>query len=626
MATITVALAALRDVARSSGLANLADEIHEDFLVHRRRQGAQRFKAVPRLGDRSEYESIIEGTPDLTTAAAGLFGCYSFFKREWKSVLGDGGEPTFRRWLVACSARLSLVTITVGGENPYEIFESLNSTGLPLEEADLIRNYLFMQVPLGEQEGFQARQWAPFENRFEAAGGYAKLSPAAFYRSYLMREGDYCRNKAAYVQFKKQNQARRLSPADQVVELQKFVRFELWLRRPMTCDVPALRTAFQQIEALDITTAQPLLLHLLDRHQSGLLDSEDLHGCLTDLTSFVLRRSVCGESTRGYGRLFPALIKRVGRNARTDLQRLLLEERWPDDAAFIPNLVVFPIYTRERSKCRMLLEALELQRGHKETLNLRTLTVEHVLPQNIEGDDGDQGSWRRILGQDWQAIHESWVHTLGNLTLTGYNPELGSRSFEHKRQEFVRSHVSLNEHFANLSRWTADDIKNRGQQLAEAITKVWPRPPGGPDYRALPERETEHEPGPDRPPRPPRTGQLRIRIHWASIGKAEPEEEICEDDASETVLRFVERLIRVLREGVTEQLTRHKVLRYPLAGNPDVAFLNPKTGRAYSHRLVAGTPGLYLCTISSTREKRDRLRTLMRKLQLPEGSVDIEVV
>jgi hypothetical protein len=313
------------------------------------------------------------------------------------------------------------------------------------------------------------------------------------------------------------------------------------------------------------------------------------------------------------------------------LRRLLREQGWPDDATFIPNLVVFPIYTRERSKCRMLLETIELQQGHKETLNLRTLTLEHVLPQIIEGDDDDRTSWQRMLGEDWQALHTRWLHTLGNLTLTGYNPELGSRSFEHKRLEFARSHVSLNRYFTGLSRWTADDIENRGQQLAKAIAAVWPRPPGEPDYRPPlpPKLETDDQDERDERPVGPRAGkqgQLRIRSHWASVGKAEPEEEICGADASETVLRFVERLIRVLGEGITEELTRHKVLRYPLAGHPDVAFLNPRTGRAYSHRLVAGTPGLYLCTISSTTEKRDRLRTLMQKLQFPEGSVDIEVV
>jgi len=216
LATLTVALAALRDIARLNALEGLADEIHEDYLIHRRRQGTQRFKVVPRLEDRSDYESIIKGSPAGTTSTVGLLGCYSFFKREWKRLVSSDGDAVIKRYLIASTARLSLVTITVGGENPYEIFESLNSTGLPLEESDLIRNFLFMQVPLDEQGRFQSTCWEAFERRFDPAGGYEKLSPTLFYRSYLMREGNYCRNKAAYVEFKKQNQGRHLTPPVQV--------------------------------------------------------------------------------------------------------------------------------------------------------------------------------------------------------------------------------------------------------------------------------------------------------------------------------------------------------------------------------------------------------------------------
>ena len=189
LATLSIALAALRDVARLSDLESIGEEIQEDFLIHRRAQGLKRFKVLPRLGDRIDYQSIIEGNPAVMVAAAGLLGGYSFFKREWKRLVGDSGESAIRKQLIAATARLSLVTIIVGGENPYEIFESLNSTGLALEESDLIRNFLFMQVPLEEQDQFQSTHWETFEKRFDATREYEKLSPTPFYRSYLMREG-----------------------------------------------------------------------------------------------------------------------------------------------------------------------------------------------------------------------------------------------------------------------------------------------------------------------------------------------------------------------------------------------------------------------------------------------------
>ena len=137
-----------------------------------------------------------------------------------------------------------MVAITVDGENPYEIFESLNWKGLPLEEADLIRNFLFMQVRAAEQAQFHETRWKPYESRFEAVGRYEKIPPTQFYRNYLMREGRYCRNKTTYVEFKRQNLERGLTTTEQVTELQRFATFELWLQRPELCEAAISPRAF----------------------------------------------------------------------------------------------------------------------------------------------------------------------------------------------------------------------------------------------------------------------------------------------------------------------------------------------------------------------------------------------
>ncbi|OHE89316.1 MAG: hypothetical protein A3G75_00645 [Verrucomicrobia bacterium RIFCSPLOWO2_12_FULL_64_8] len=627
LATLTVALAALRDIAKLNALESLSEEIHEDYLIHRRRQGVQRFKVVPRLEDRTDYESIIEGSPAGTTMTTGLLGAYSFFKREWNRLMSSDGEAAIRQFLIAATARLSLVTITVAGENPYEIFESLNSTGLPLEESDLIRNFLFMQVPLEEQDRFQSVHWDAFEKRFDATGEYEKLSPTLFYRSYLMREGNYCRNKAAYVEFKKQNLARALTPAVQVEELQMFAKFELWLRRPFTCEVADFREAFSQILALDITTAHPLLLNLLHRHERGTLERAELLGCFSDLASFVLRRSVCGESTRGYGRLYPAAVRVIRLNPRDDLRNFLLREGWPDDAAFIPHLIEFPIYKRERNKCRLLLETLERQQGHKEQLNLKRLTVEHVLPQAIDGDGDDGRSWQEMLGVNWQILQQKWVHTLGNLTLTGYNPELGNGCFADKQAAFGESRVSLNQHFAGLTQWTDREVKQRGVDLAQIVARVWPRPPGGPTYIPPAPAPPEPEGHPDEEPGEGHRGRskLLIRIHWSRLGKAGDDEEVCESKANKTLATFLGKLIRAFGDSMSERLTRLPVTRrYPLSSNPTVDFLNPAQGEPFSHLPVPGT-GLYVFTNLSNKEKRDDLSRLVAQLDFPPGSVEVQL-
>ena len=434
------------------------------------------------------------------------------------------------------------------------------------------------------------------------------------------------------MEFKAQNIARGLTPAVQVEELQKFAGFELWLRRPSTCQARDLRDSFAEIQELDITTAHPLLLNLLDKHKRGVLDLPKILGCFVDLASFVIRRSVCRESTRSYGRLFPAAVKAISFHPHEELRKFLLNEGWPDDAAFMAALVEFPIYKRERNKCRLLLEALERRFRHKEEVNLKQLSVEHVLPQTIDGDGDEAVSWQKMLGATWRTAHEKWVHTLGNLTLTGYNAELGNGSFAEKKAAFAESKVSLNRHFCSLEQWTDQEIRQRGQELARTVAQIWPRPAEGPSYiapspsplepqEAIGELPLEEDGGALRG-----RSKLRIRVYWSRLGKALPDEEIYEKKATTTIAAFVGRLIRVFGESMAERLCRVPVSRcYPLSANPAVDFLNPAQGEPFAHASVPGSTGLYVFTNTSNQEKRDDLRRLVRLLDFPAGSVEVEL-
>lgn len=192
------------------------------------------------------------------------------------------------------------MVITIAGENPYEIFESLNSTGLPLEESDLIRNYIFMQVNSDEQDVFHDEYWKPFEDQFAEANGFPAIPMTQFYRSFLMRTGTYSKARETFVDFKEQNRHRDLQPDQQTKELRRFAQYEAWLRRPETCEDEALAERLTQVQALDVTTAHPLLMNLLDKNAAGEIDHETLVGCIDDFCSFVLRRSICGDSTRAY--------------------------------------------------------------------------------------------------------------------------------------------------------------------------------------------------------------------------------------------------------------------------------------------------------------------------------------
>jgi negative regulator of replication initiation len=277
----------------------------------------------------------------------------------------------------------------------------------------------------------------------------------------------------------------------------------------------------------------------------------------------------------------------------------------------------------------LLLETLERGHGHKEEVNLKRLSVEHVLPQTIDGDDDDGKSWQKMLGPNWPTLHEKWLHALGNLTLTGYNPELGNGSFADKRAAFAESKVSLNQHFLELAQWSDQDIKQRGLELARIVARIWPRPTGGPGYitpaPAPPEQGelVEVEAGEQHRGR----SRLLIRVHWSRLGKAGSDEDICEKKATTTMAVFLGKLIRVFGEPMAERLTHLRFVRgkYSLSTNPAMDFLNPRRGKPFGHKLIPET-GFYVFTNTETEEKRDDLNGLIRLLEFPPDGVEVSLV
>jgi hypothetical protein len=293
-----------------------------------------------------------------------------------------------------------------------------------------------------------------------------------------MRDGNYVPRHGAFEAFKKENPEADLDPVQQATVLSRFADLYLQIQRPALVPQAGRRRILKQIACVDIGTAYPLVLRLLDMADRGEIDEGTLVGCLGDLASFVLRRSVCGESTRRYGHWFTDAIGAIKASPRSDLQEYWLQRNWPYDDAFHAALVEFPVYRREPKKTRMMLEALEESFKHKEKVDLDKLTIEHVMPQAISGTAAGK-AWQGMLGDEWKTVHETWLHALGNLSLTAYNTELSNSAFATKQAELAKSHIDLNHHFVGLAAWDGEAIRQRGQQLAEQVVGIWPRPATG---------------------------------------------------------------------------------------------------------------------------------------------------
>jgi len=481
LTTLTLLLAALRDVFRERNADSQAAEIMDTCLINTHKAGLERYKVVTRVGDREVLERIVEGKPPAAPAGSRLAGGVKFFTERIRSHVARDAAA-LERLKVAATARLSLVTITLEGENPYEIFESLNATGLPLEESDLIRNYLFMQVPLDKQEEFQDRRWSKLEQAF-AGRKDARGVPTEFYRAFCMRGGTYSKQKQTYLDFRTEYQSSIDSPEAAVDQLVQFAKFDAWVHNPLSAPSRPLRDRLFQLALLDTSTAKPLVLHLLDRHGAGTLSDETLLGCLDDLVSFLLRRSLCGESTRQYSKW---LVEAVGtispEDPRGSLQRYYARRGWPGDKPFIEAVTTVPIYLREPGKARLILEGLEAALNPAEQIEDAGISIEHVLPRTL-GDGASGDTWRTALGPEWEAEHDRLVHVIGNLSLTGANSDMGNRDFDTKRGILRDSRFLLNREVARAPAWNAKAIEARSRDLAERAAAIWARPPGIPEGR-----------------------------------------------------------------------------------------------------------------------------------------------
>lgn len=473
--TLSVLLCAVRDVAKSHGWHALAAEVEENYLVHRFKNGRERYKVFPRQRDRSLYTALV----DSGDAAAGQIGAAQ--RHFVKSVEQRAtSEADLRRFFTALVTRLDFVAITLEAENPYKIFRSLNSTGVDLTEADLIRNHVFSSLSIDDQDEFDDKWWHELESPFMRDGKLSGDDIQAFLRDALMRDGTYIGQDATFEAFERLFPQGKFEPKATVRNLVTLSKLYDVVRGAAVHDDPEIEGALRAIRELDVTTAYPLVIALLERSSKNELNGRELIVILRAIASFVLRRVVCGHSSRGYNRWFVAACRELTDPARAVLT-FLRGKGWPSDDEFRAKFVRFSLY--QSNYQRTVLSALELalQAGRREPVLLDGCTIEHIMPQTIDDAEDDGRVWINALGEPWRPMHTEWLHTPGNLTLVGadYNSEMSNRPFDIKKPVLAESKVYLNQYFksARLKTWSKAEIEARACVLADLAIKVWPAPP-----------------------------------------------------------------------------------------------------------------------------------------------------
>lgn len=456
LTTIYVLMAVLRDQINGE----LAEAIHNTLLVNQYKKDNDKLKLLPTQFDRAAFNALIQG--DAKEAVGTQLGnAYKYFERQFKR--NNFETEKFKKII---SNFLSLVSITLDpNDNPHLVFESLNAKGRPLTQSDLIRNYFFMRIHVDRQDEIYKLYWQPMQS---ALGD----SLTIYIWHFLMRHGVRVNKPDVYFALK--DQVGVDNAVEYLQELTKFAGYYEKLLSPEKEKDFQISAGISRLNRIEVTVAYPFLLNVYDDYQNQKISASEFFEILQTLENFMIRRFVCNVPSNALNKIFPPLYSQTCEknpdNFVSTLRSVLQLKGYPKDNEFKARIQDVKLYGAgdRQVKTKLLLESIEESYGHKEKVSLEPTTIEHILPQT------PTEWWKNHLGEDWEADHELWLHTLGNLTLTAYNSELSNDNYDTKRARLNDSHLEINRYFGNVTTWRVEDIKKRSEQLSELVLEIWP--------------------------------------------------------------------------------------------------------------------------------------------------------
>lgn len=461
LTTLFVVLAILRDQAKDHG--NLAAEIQQTLLTNPFKQGLDTLKLLPTNADRDSFRQIMLGQ---NGAADGQISkAKTYFEKKLRPL-----TPTSLEKLKSVIVgNLSLVSIVLDADdNPHLIFESLNAKGRPLSHADLIRNYFFMRIHVDQQDMLYGQYWKPMQD--ELGDDLTECI-----RHFLMKGGDIVKQGDVYFALKERADKNVRSEQEVIAYLAEIVRFAKHYKKllePANEPNAEIRERMERLNRIQVTTAYPFLLNIYEDYEQRRLGANEFATILDTLENFMVRRWVCSVPSYGLNKLFPPLYSQAKphESLAAGVKDVLSGKNYPRDDEFRDRLVTTRLYApgERAAKTKLILERLENHAAHREPVPSDKLTVEHVMPQALTD------AWRDHLGDDADAAYEQLLHTLGNLTLTGYNAPMSNNSFPEKQKILAASHVELNKYFQGMATWDRDAINARAEHLAEIALRIWP--------------------------------------------------------------------------------------------------------------------------------------------------------
>lgn len=476
LTTITLIYLVLYRLFKEIGNEELEDEIINTYIINKYVGEDEKIKLkLTENNDRALKYLIRGNSQEEFNEYSKIIDNYNYFK----SRINENNYKTIQNGL----DKLIFVEISLerGKDDPQRIFESLNSTGLDLSQADLIRNYILMDLKFEEQQNIYQNYWLMIESLArDEIKNISKVSD--FIRDYLTLTYKNIPNKGkVYQEFKSKYPTTDLLTLEKILlEIKNIAKYYNKLINPQNENDLEIRRQLEYINRIEINVAYPFLMKVYSDFYTKIIDKTTFINVLELVQSFVWRRFIIGLSTNSLNKIFMNLYEKIDTNNYLfSLQKALIQksgtQRFPQDQEVLDALKFKDVYNIQSKNRTYLLERLENYQNFEPVIIDHNITIEHIFPQNPDPQ------WLKDLGkEEYNDLKNNYLHSIANLTLSGANNNLKNKCFLEKRDlpefGYKESNLSLNKYLARLDKWDKKELENRFNWLGKKVIAIWSYP------------------------------------------------------------------------------------------------------------------------------------------------------
>lgn len=467
------------------------EEVRKNYLYAVRRRVERQIKLKPIEGDLEAYDALFGNNSDEFVKNSGITSNYQLFYQMIKA-----SNLTFTDMIEAIEKLIIIDICLDSKDNPQLIFESLNSCGKDLEEADKVRNYLLMSLTAKEQEEYYHTYWGKIEKLTDG-------EPTMFIRDYLtIKRGVISNIDEMYFDFKAYDEKKHIERRALLADMLKYAQYYRQIVKGET-GIARIDRKLKQISYIGTTVHLPFLLSFFDYATEQNLDEAEKYKVLDTVENYWARRIICNYAANAMPKMFAILHSDILKIYKRHEQRqeeltlpysqilnyVLLRKQgtsaFPTDHEVRENFPTRQIYRIPSNYRNFLFERMENENSPEandtivEKMKDGTFTIEHIMPQTLTPQ------WKQELGEKWEEIHATYLHTFANLTLTGFNTSYSNHSFQEKKDGYIdkkgnkvngfdNSAFCLSNYLKHCTKWTLEEIKERENILLGNFLHLWP--------------------------------------------------------------------------------------------------------------------------------------------------------